>query len=272
LDAEGKADYQRACYPSLSEGPDGTVLAVWWERTGAGVNRLGHARFNRAWVEEACSLPQPKRIVTFGDSVTAAVGRCGVTNCQTFSFLLERGLEASGICSQVLNFGVGGNNTRDGLKRLQRDVLDYRPELVVVMFGVNDAAIVDGGPIARAEPRVPLPEYRANLTEIVKRTQATGAKVVVCTPTPMSRAYVHSKLGAYASHEDMNFMVREYAAAVGEVARATGATLVDMFRAFTEGPDGLALIQDGCHPNAAGQALIAKTLMEPVHRLIAGHE
>jgi lysophospholipase L1-like esterase len=272
LDAHGKPDFERACYPSLAEAADGTILAVWWERTVEGVNSLGYARFNRAWVAEARALPRPRTLVSFGDSVTAGVGRCGVANWQTYSFLLEYRLKVSGIRVEVLNMGVGGNNTRDGLKRLDRDVLAHKPALVVVMFGANDAAMVDAGPKARTEPRVPLGEYKANLTQIVRRTQTTGATVVLCTPPPMSRAYAYSKVGAYATHEDMNFMLREYAAAAREVARETGATLVDSFRIFTERPDGLELIQDGCHPNAAGQALIADVLSAPVRKCLTERE
>jgi lysophospholipase L1-like esterase len=88
----------------------------------------------------------------------------------------------------------------------------------------------------------------------------------------MSRAYAYSNLGAYATHEDMNFMLKDYVAAAREVARDTGATLVDTFRAFTDRPDGLKLIQDGCHPNAAGQALIAETLTPIVRRAMIGRE
>ena len=151
-------------------------------------------------------------------------------------------------------------------------MLSQKPDLVVVMFGANDAAMVDGGPVARTEPRVPLSEYRSNLTRIVKTIQAVGAAVVLCTPTPMSRAYAYSNLGAYATHEDMNYMLVEYAATAREVARETGATLVDTFSAFMGRPDGLRLIQDGCHPNAAGQALIAETLTPIVRRAMIGRE
>lgn len=260
---DGKLAYRTACYPSLAEGPDGTLLAAWWQRTDAGVNSLGCARFNRAWVEAARNLPQPRKIVAFGDSVTLGA-RAGVAEPQTFRCLLQAALKKGGLSVEVVNAGIGGHNTRHALERLEGDVLLEKPEVVTVMFGVNDAAMVDGGPVARTEPRVPLEEYRRNLTTIVRRIQESGARVVLCTPTPMSRAYAYSNLGAYAQNEDMNFMVRRYAEAAREVARDTGATLVDTFRLFIDRPDGLKLIEDGCHPYVEGHRLIADALLEPV--------
>ncbi|HEX2949579.1 MAG TPA: GDSL-type esterase/lipase family protein, partial [Armatimonadota bacterium] len=41
--------------------------------------------------------------------------------------------------SEVLNAGVGGNNTRMLLERLDADVLAQHPDLVVLMVGTNDA-------------------------------------------------------------------------------------------------------------------------------------
>jgi lysophospholipase L1-like esterase len=235
----------------------------------AGVNSLGYARFNRAWVEEACTLPRPRILITFGDSITAAIGRCGVRTCETYSFLLEARLKTAGLNVQVLNMGVGGNDTRNGLGRLARDVLAQKADVAFVLFGGNDAAMVDPGPTARTEPRVPLAEYRANLVEIVTRIQTTGAAVVLGTPLPFTRAYPHANVGAYAANEDINFLLKDYAAAAREAARETGVPLVDTFCVFADSPDNLKLLQDGCHPNAAGQAVITQAVLPAVRQALA---
>ncbi len=263
VDEKGTLSFATACYPSLAEGPDGTVLAVWWERTTHGKNHLGYARFNRAWVEAARALPA---VVAFGDSVTLGV-RAQVNEYQTFRALLAKDLKSKGTEARVVNAGIGGSNSRDGLARLERDVLSQGPALVVVTFGINDAAMVDGGPVARTEPRVPLAEYRANLAAMVQRIRAGGAKVILCTPTPMSRAYPYSHLGAYATN-DINYQLAAYADAARGVAREAGTPLVDLYRLFTERPDGLSLIPDGNHPYAEGHRLIAAALLDPVREAL----
>jgi acyl-CoA thioesterase-1 len=267
LGPDGALSYATACYPSLAEAADGTMLLAWWQRDNQSRNSVWVARFNREWIEEARQEPPRRRIVAVGDSVTLGV-RPGVSEYQTFRHRLEAELGAGGIPTRIVNAGVPGDTTAGGLRRLGAEVLTQAPELVIVMFGVNDAAMVDGGPIARSEPRVPLATYAANLHAIITQVRAAGAKVLLCTPTPMSRRYVYQNLGAYAQHEDINFMLRRYAAAVRQVAVDTDTPVVDCFELFAATPEGLDLIEDGNHPYAKGHARLAAALLLPVQRLL----
>ena len=58
----------------------------------------------------------------------------------------------------VINSGVGGDNTKGALNRLQTDVLDYAPDLVTVLLGTADASENKG---------IDLTEYEQNLLSIV---------------------------------------------------------------------------------------------------------
>jgi lysophospholipase L1-like esterase len=260
---EGAHRMDQASYPSIAQAPDGTIVVSWWE-TGPQGSNVGLARLDRAWVEEASTWPT---VVAFGDSVTLGT-RDGVPEQTTFRARLARALEAGGRPVRMVNAGVPSSTTRDGLARLEGDVLARHPALVTVMFGINDAAMVDGGPVARTEPRVPLAEYKANLTAMVERCRAAGAKVVLCTPTPMSRAYLYSDVGGYAAHEDINYLLADYAQAAREVAAGTGTPLVDTFALFTALPDGLGLIGDGNHPWPEGHRLIAEALQGAVREAL----
>ena len=259
-----EASFGEASYPTLVQAADGTIVVSWWETDAHGSN-VGVARFDRKWLEEAKAGPV---IVAFGDSVTLGA-RPGIAEAETFRARLQAKLRDAGVAAKVANAGIGGSNTRDALARMDRDVVAEEPRVVIVMFGLNDAAMVDGGPVARTEPRVSLAEYRENLTHIVRRAKRAGAQVVLCTPTPMSRAYPYEKLGAYGTHEDINFLLREYAQAAREVADAEHVPLVDLFALFTERPDGLKLIEDGNHPWPAGHALIVERLFAPVRAALA---
>jgi len=209
---DGSLSYETACYPTLAQAADGTILLAWWQRAG-GHNTVQYARFNRAWVDEVARAPQPPKIVAFGDSVTRGV-RPGVTEAQTFAHLLQAGLAQKGLEVDVVNAGLGSDTTAGALGRMDVDVLSEGPEVVIVMFGLNDACVVDGGPVARTEPRVSLGDYKANLRQIVARAQAAGVRVLLCTPNPMTRAYLYSNMSGYAEHEDMNYLVRQYAQGV----------------------------------------------------------
>ncbi|NOX53314.1 MAG: hypothetical protein GXP27_02525 [Planctomycetes bacterium] len=264
---DGSLSYVRACYPSLAQAADGTILLAWWQMTRDHKSTVHCARLTREWIEETRSWPEPTRIVAFGDSVTRGV-RPGVREYQTFRYLLQRKLRDQGLRVEVVNAGIGGDNTARALKRLDRDVLSLKPAVVIVQFGINDAAMVDAGPVARKEPRVSLDDYRANLNAIIDRLQSAGIRVLLCTPTPMSRRYAYQNVGAYAEHEDMNFLLRRYAQAVREIAAKRKVPCVDLFALFVERPDGLALIKDGCHPYVRGHQLIAEALLRPVEQLV----
>ena len=76
----------------------------------------------------------------------------------------------------ILNAGVGGNGVWQGAERLQADVLDYHPELVIGCFGLNDAP----------NGEEYLKTYRAGVSSILSRIQRAGAVPVFMTPNMLN--------------------------------------------------------------------------------------
>jgi acyl-CoA thioesterase-1 len=104
------------------------------------------------------------RIVCFGDSLTAGYG---TEAGQTYPDYLQADLDKLGYGYRVVNSGVSGNTTKDGVERVER-VIAMKPALVVVEFGGNDG--LRGLRIA---------DTRANLDKIVAALTASGTKVVL---------------------------------------------------------------------------------------------
>ena len=75
----------------------------------------------------------------------------------------------------IINAGISGGNAPGGLKRLQRDVLCYNPDLTVVCFGLNDCC----------HEKETLEEYIDALAEIFKRLKDNGSEVIFMTPNMM---------------------------------------------------------------------------------------
>ncbi|MFH1397751.1 MAG: GDSL-type esterase/lipase family protein [Candidatus Omnitrophota bacterium] len=71
-----------------------------------------------------------KDIICFGDSITKGAGS---TEGNDYPSLLSQKLNM-----QVINAGVDGDTTRDALARINEDVLQYNPRLVIVEFSGND--------------------------------------------------------------------------------------------------------------------------------------
>lgn len=79
-----------------------------------------------------------KRLVTLGDSRTMAEG---VPFESLYSRRLENLLNADESIPepyQVINAGVSGYSSYQGLTQLKRDLLAYEPDVVTILFGIND--------------------------------------------------------------------------------------------------------------------------------------
>ncbi|MBM3458668.1 MAG: hypothetical protein FJX77_09080 [Armatimonadetes bacterium] len=202
-------------------------------------------------------------LVCLGDSVTDGVGRSGVTAEQTYPRVLERTLSGRDPAPWVVGAGRGGENSRQALQRISSV---FRPlprvDYVVVMYGLNDAALIDPGPADRVEARIPLDEYGSNLRALLAECRRQGAVPLLCTPNPMTRRYPYANRGAYARNSDINFMVRRYAEEVRRVAGEERVPLVDVDRVFRDRSGWEELFPDGIHPNAEGLTRIAGAIQK----------
>ena len=103
-------------------------------------------------------------IVAFGDSLTAGHG---VNRDESYPADLQRDLEARGYRYRVVNLGISGNTTKDGVLRIP-EVVQYHPSVVIVAFGGNDG--LRGLPIRDTE---------MNLSAIIVAMQDAHAKVIL---------------------------------------------------------------------------------------------
>lgn len=202
---------------------------------------------------------EPLRIVTLGDSITKGA-RPGVTEEQTFASLIAAKLREEGQTAEVVNVGIGGERTDQALERLERDVLALRPAVVAVMYGTNDSYVDQGA----QDSRIARDQYRDNLYALVRKLREAGVRPILMTEPRWGAA-----AGANGVGEHPNVRLEPYMEACREVARATGASLVDHFAHWTEaeaaGQDLGDWTTDECHPNPRGHEELA-ALMWPTVR------
>jgi lysophospholipase L1-like esterase len=213
--------------------------------------------------------PREVTIVAFGDSTTAPRG-----SLKVYPGLLESDLREKGVPARMINAGVGANTTAMARKRFEKDVLAHKPQLVIVSFGINDAA-VDVWKDATT-PRVPIQRYKDNLRHFVKELRETGAKVVFFTPNPL--AWTPKLRDLYgkppydpSTDAGFNILLDEYAEAMRKVAKEKKAVLVDARKAFEQRAGETSideLLLDGMHPNNAGHRLIADQLLKHIVPLL----
>ena len=169
------------------------------------------------------------------------------------------------------------NNTQDAARRFEKDVLDKKPDLVVLQFGINDSAVDVWKQPPAEKPRVDLTDFRKNLQYFISTLKTRGVKVVLMTPNPLR--WTPRLLELYGkppyhpeSPEGMNRLLHTYVAAVRELALEESVALVDVdvaFRDYARGHGSLDdLLLDGMHPNQQGQLIVAEILGKTVVALL----
>ena len=180
------------------------------------------------------------KIVAFGDSVTKGV----ISKHLTWTFILERILNSWYEEKVTLvNAGVGGDTTEGALKRIEKDVLSVAPDIVLIMFGLNDQA------------RVPLSEYKRNLTRIVTILTKKGIQPILMTSNPITEKY--SEIRGHKHYLISSTRLRDYVNVVREVAWDKYIPLIDIYDFFIKNPQLQRFIFDGVHPDAVAQSAMA---------------
>ena len=166
----------------------------------------------------------PPVLLVVGDSISAGYGLAAGKGWVTL--LIER-LQSDGYRYAVVNASITGDTTAGGRARLPALLTQYKPAIVVIELGGNDA--LRGGALAVT---------RTNLDTMVTNAQAGKAKVLVVgmqLPSNYGPAYV-----------------RDFNALFNDVAKAKRVPIVPAF--FAGFGDDLALFQpDRIHPTADAQ-------------------
>lgn len=212
-------------------------------------------------------------IVAFGDSITAP--RKGVV---TYSDVLRETFKQKNV--EVINAGIGGNTTEHAKKRFEKDVLAHSPDLVIIQFGNNDAAVDVWKDPPATSPRVLLTDYIKNLSEMIATLRARNTKVILVTPLPTR--WTEKLKGMYGKPpydpndpDGFNFLKKEYMAALRKVGKQNRVPIVDLYSAYYRyarktGRPIDELFTDGMHPNDQGQRIEADLLLKEIKKLKLG--
>lgn len=214
-------------------------------------------------------------IVAFGDSITAP--REGVI---TYSDVLRNEFTKKNPRVKVINAGVPGNTTDHAKGRFERDVLGHKPDLVIIQFGTNDAAVDVWKTPPATRSRVRIEDYERNLRGFVSAIRNQGGKVILVAPAPTrwtdKLKEMYGKPPYDASDPDgFNVILKNYAATVRKIAAEEKVKLVDLFSEYYEydkkaGQKMDDLFLDGLHPNTAGQQIEAQLLLRQIYKMKLG--
>jgi lysophospholipase L1-like esterase len=196
------------------------------------------------------------KILFFGDSITA-YRKNFISASEFFAETFPQ--------HEIVNKGVGGNDTNLAKERFQKDVLDEKPDMVIFCFGCNDAAIDVFK--QKTVPRLTIEEYVGNLRYFVHEIRAIGAEMIFWTTPPM---VLVDGLKPYYGGEPytsngFNFMLDQFIEAACKLMEEEKIKVVHINRVFKDltGNDETKLVEllpDGMHPNTEGQKIIFREL------------
>jgi lysophospholipase L1-like esterase len=221
-------------------------------------------RTNAQEKKAAPPINKPIKIVTLGDSITKGV-RPGVKAEETFAYLLQEDLKTDGINAEVVNVGIGGENTAQALRRLKVQVIDLKPAIVTIMYGANDSYVDKG----KQAPRLTEDEYRANLTKIVAELRQANIVPILMVTNRLGDKHTNNGAGEHPGKR-----LDAYAIICRQVAQELKVPLVDHHEHWStmlkDGTDIEKWMTDHCHPNPAGHAEMAKLILPVAKKAIQG--
>jgi acyl-CoA thioesterase I len=206
----GKEDFNHVQFPGF--GNRGFFVFVdyahreKWQRPVANAE-LGVARLPKT--RQKLAAGDKVRIVAYGDSITAGgdASEPALIFWERWAAALRAKYPRATI--EAINGATGGDSTVQGLQRLQTKVLDQKPDLVLIGFGMNDHNINS----------VPPDQFAANLRTLINRIRAeTSTEVVLFSAFPPNPKW------HYGTHN-----MPAYAEATERVAREEHCAYADVY-------------------------------------------
>jgi len=168
----------------------------------------------------------------------------------------------SEIKNRVINAGIGGNSTKDLLKRIDKDVLAKNPDLVIMMVGTND--------MLNSNKMLDYKTYALNLEKLIKKIKANGSELVLMNPIPADSTYLFMRHDKHLFKETPNEKIDKAGQIVEQLAQENKVHFYNLnkrFKALNLPIHNQDLLikneknsnkKDGVHPTALGYRFIAQ--------------
>ena len=191
------------------------------------------------------NVPMPEinsgkpKIVAFGDSLTAGFG---LTERESYPYLLQEKLKADGYDYEVVNAGVSGDTSAGGLERIEWTLDQDNVQILILELGAND--MLRG---------LSVPQMKKNLDVIIKKAKAKNVQILVCGLFP-PEAPVTKDQSAFAK-------------AFQDLAKENNVAFMPFFLEDVGGVKAMNQA-DGIHPNAEGTRIVTQNVYKAVQPLL----
>ena len=195
-------------------------------------------RANQPLKTPQATTNRPK-ILALGDSLTAGFG---LTEKESYPYLLQQRLKADGYDYEVVNAGQSGDTSLGGLERADWVLGQDNARILILELGAND--MLRGTSVAR---------MKDNLDKIIRKAKERNLKVLLCgmlAPPTMGAQYQRDFTMAFpdlASEHKVEFL----------------PFLLENIALNKELNQG-----DGIHPNAEGTKIMADNIYKALKPML----
>lgn len=218
-------------------------------------------------------------LVIYGDSISKGVifderRKRYVVAEESFSDILKN--QFQGVIHAVGKFG---NTTIGAVEKLYSQVIQKKPDFVLLEFGGNDCDF-DWEEVAREPfkdhyPKTDLNEFKVNLKKMIATLREHQSEPVMMTLPPLDAERYFKWISKNDPGNEQNILKwletiskiywwhERYNAAIIDIAEETNTRWIDVRGAFLREQDFRSMIcVDGIHPNEQGHRVIANKIIE----------
>ena len=172
------------------------------------------------------------------------------------------------VTGEVINAGVGGDNTLDILARINESCIKHRPTLTVLKVGTNDM---------NSRKYIPLAQYQTHLRKIIELIKNIKSQVVLMNLLPVYEPYLFTRhKPEFYGAEGHGGRLRGMNECIKQVAEEYHLTFLDLYHIFSNagnvGLDKSSWIRneansnatDGVHPTPEGYRAIGVAVYQHV--------
>ncbi|QWX84983.1 hypothetical protein H0I23_04925 [Cellulophaga sp. HaHaR_3_176] len=131
---------------------------------------------------------------------------------------------SSTVKSQVINAGVSGNTSSNLLNRLEHDVLEQQPNVVIIMVGTND--------MLNSKKMISYSTYEENLSTLIKAIKNRSSKVLLVAPPTVDSTYLFERHDRKLFRELPNVKLDTVRSVMIRLANEFNVDFVDVYQEF----------------------------------------
>jgi lysophospholipase L1-like esterase len=208
------------------------------------------------FIKNTMNKGDPIRIIGFGDSITQGNVEMNGAWPEELQTKLDNWNAGT---YEVINKGINGNTTANGLDRFESDIISNLPGILIVAFGINDCNHRAWAKV----PRVSIAEYEKNIREFHRITISKGGCCIFVV-NHILQPLEGSRFKNQGNEKNYQENLEEYNSTIRRLSKELNVPAIDFPEYIRENSIDVQslLIEDGVHLSRMGYNLYTEYIFQ----------